>query len=198
MKKVLVTVDEALWGKMKARAAERDCNVSDCVGWAFRQYLSSGVDVPVDEWVLRGVRAASVERSGADTAAEVAPAEATGRGGRPTVAELMRQINAKVPGAVVSGREMARAREARRGDESGSQVRDDDEDRGGAGAAHDLDGDGVRPSVDSHPGGGGGEQRGSGTGTQGLPVSGVRGATGAVSGGWVAGRLMPDDPAVEF
>ncbi len=107
MKPVLVKVDEAQWAAMRSRALALKKPIHEVVQWAFRLYLGN-----------RGESTSEEPRQ-----AERAPAvESTGR--RPNAAELAALINTVKPGSVTTGRRLTTTAP---GDESGSQVRDDDD-----------------------------------------------------------------------
>ena len=117
MKKVLVKVDEALWARVRARALESKKSVPEVVEWAFRMYLASKTE-PVIENVST-VQYSKVEESAGFQGPTVLE---TLR--RPTAAEIAALVNTVKPGSVTTGRRLTTTAP---GDESGSQVRDDDD-----------------------------------------------------------------------
>ena len=117
MKKVLIGVDEELWGRMKARAASRGELIGEVVGRAFRQHLAWREDGSSESSAETALRPQS-EPSSPELESTLTPVE-----------RLRALVNTVRPGSVLTAREVARAREARRGDEGGSQVPEDEDFR---------------------------------------------------------------------
>jgi len=156
--RVLVEVDETLWTRVKVRAKLERKKLGECVGQALRGWLAghgSGSDAVVS----------SKNEDGSDPP-------------KPTIDDLLAH------GMLKTGTQIAREREGRRGDESGNQGRADEDadavesvETDGAGGT--ISGVGVRPSTDQSEGRVQ-QQRGSGAGAEGLPVSEMHGTVGAV------------------
>jgi hypothetical protein len=104
-KAVLVDVDINLWALVKAQAESEGRLIRAVVESALRRYLE-------------------------EPSRSQDPLPREGHGSERVSMETLRdRVNRVKPGATMTGREYAE-REARRGDEGGSQIRDDDEDVG--------------------------------------------------------------------